>query len=71
MKLLSPRLFVLPALLLLTTFLPARADNVWQYAGSQWGLLDSAKVMAAAADITLAKYPDSDDATVEEKIVEG
>jgi transglutaminase-like putative cysteine protease len=70
MKLPYPRPIVLPALLLLTALLPARADT-YPYAGSQWAPLDSAKTMAAAADITLAKYPDSDEATVDENIVEG
>jgi transglutaminase-like putative cysteine protease len=40
------------------------------YTGDKWALLDPAKTMAAAADITQAKFPDSDEATVEEKLVE-
>jgi transglutaminase-like putative cysteine protease len=39
------------------------------YQGDSWNLVDAKKVMAAAADITLAKYPDCDDATVEKKLV--
>jgi transglutaminase-like putative cysteine protease len=66
MKLPSIR-FLVPALLLFT--LPAFAE-VDQYTGTKWAPLDSAKAVAAAADITLAKYPDCDDATVEEKMVE-
>jgi transglutaminase-like putative cysteine protease len=53
---------------LLASLLPARAAE--QYAGAKWALLDPAKVMQAAAGITLAKYPDCDEATVEEKMVE-
>jgi transglutaminase-like putative cysteine protease len=39
------------------------------YAGGKWALLDPKKVMAAADTITTAKYPDSDAATVEKKMV--
>ena len=48
--------------------LPARGDTN-QYAGSNWALVDVKKVMAAAAEITPAKYPDCDEATVEQKSV--
>ncbi|MGD0745852.1 MAG: DUF3857 domain-containing protein, partial [Verrucomicrobiota bacterium] len=48
--------------------LPARADTN-QYAGSNWALVDVKRVMAAAAEITPAKYPDCDEATVEQKSV--
>ncbi|MES1180863.1 MAG: DUF3857 and transglutaminase domain-containing protein, partial [Verrucomicrobiota bacterium] len=37
--------------------------------GSNWALVDAAKALAAAAEITTAKYPDSDQATVEGKSV--
>jgi transglutaminase-like putative cysteine protease len=40
------------------------------YAGSDWALLDSNKALAAAAEVTLGKYPDCDEATVEEKNVD-
>jgi len=40
-----------------------------QYAGSVWDLEDAAKIMAAAADITPGKYPNCDEATVEQKSV--
>jgi transglutaminase-like putative cysteine protease len=39
------------------------------YVGSNWALVDAAKALAAAAEITTAKYPDSDQATVEGKSV--
>ncbi len=47
---------------------PGRAETN-RYAGDIWAFEDSKKVMAAAADITLAKYPDCDEATVEKKMV--
>ena len=40
------------------------------YTGSEWALLDSKKELAAAADISLAKYPDCDDATIDEMNVD-
>ncbi len=45
----------------------ARAQSN-RYSGASWAFLDPQKVLAAAADITLAKYPDCDEATVEKKM---
>lgn len=45
------------------------AEGTNLYTGKTWDLLDSKKVMAAAAGITAAKYPDSDYATVEKNLV--
>jgi hypothetical protein len=39
------------------------------YSGPVWSLVDGPKVLAAAADITVAKLPDCDDATVEKKMM--
>jgi transglutaminase-like putative cysteine protease len=39
------------------------------YGGPRYGLLDPAKVMDAAKSITVAAYPDCDDAIVEKKMV--
>ena len=39
------------------------------YTGTNWALLDAKQVLAAAADITLDKYPDCEDATVDERSV--
>ena len=39
------------------------------YTGDTWTFLDVKKVMAAASEITLAKYPDCDEATVEKKLM--
>lgn len=39
------------------------------YTGDIWALLDAKKVMAAASDITLEKYPDCDEATVDKRLV--
>jgi transglutaminase-like putative cysteine protease len=40
-----------------------------RYAGADWSLVDAKQVLAAAAEITPAKYPDCDEATVEQKSV--
>jgi transglutaminase-like putative cysteine protease len=63
------RLILPAAILLLSVCLPALGDT-WQYTGPQWAPLDSAKVMASGSDITLAKYPDCDDAIIDENTVE-
>jgi len=41
-----------------------------RYVGSNWTLLDAKKALSSAAEITLTKYPNSDQSTVEEKIVQ-
>jgi transglutaminase-like putative cysteine protease len=71
MKIQFPRSAVFPALFLLL-LLPGRPVRAAAdpYTGAKWALLDPAKVMAEAAQVTLSKYPDCDDATVEEKITE-
>ncbi len=48
--------------------LPARGDTNC-YAGGEWFLVDAKPVMAAAAEITPEKYPDSDAVTVDQKSV--
>lgn len=45
----------------------AKNDNL--YSGGTWAFLDARKVMAAASDITLKKYPNCDEATVDKKLV--
>ena len=47
---------------------PARGDTN-RYAGSEFALVDAKPVMAAAAEITPEKYPDSDAVTVDQKSV--
>jgi len=59
---------LLPALFIFIS-LPAGAADTGAYAGPRWELLDAKKAVTAAADITPAKYPDSDEATVEKKMV--
>ena len=44
-------------------------DSTNRYAGNMWAFEDPKSVLAAAAEITTAKYPDCDDATVEQKSV--
>src|ERR1700722_18643100 len=38
------------------------------YSSDTWSLVDAKAVMAAAAEITVANYPDCDEATVEKKM---
>jgi transglutaminase-like putative cysteine protease len=49
------------------------ALQVWgdtnRYAGPNWTLVESKSALQAAAEITPAKYPDCDEATVEKKMV--
>src|SRR4051794_38347610 len=49
--------------------LPAHADS-GRYSGGTWAPIDAKKTLQAAMEITLAKYPDCDEATVEQKVVE-
>jgi transglutaminase-like putative cysteine protease len=44
-------------------------DATNRYDGARWAFEDPKTILAAAADITTAKYPDCDDATVEQKSV--
>ena len=46
----------------------ARGDTN-RYAGGEWSLVDAKPVMAAAAEITPTKYPDSDTVTIDQKSV--
>ncbi len=46
------------------------AAETGAYTGRQWALLDTGKVLHAAADITAARFPDCDDVTVDEKTLE-
>ena len=39
------------------------------YAGSMWAFEDAPKILSTAAEITTAKYPDCDTATVEQKMM--
>src|SRR6267142_4452277 len=55
--------------LILAAFLPVGAAETNGYDGPRWALLDARKAVAAAGEITPAKYPDSDEATVEKKMV--
>jgi transglutaminase-like putative cysteine protease len=44
-------------------------DATNRYAGAFWAFEDAKSVLAAAAEITTVKYPDCDDATVEQRSV--
>src|SRR6267142_2216678 len=67
MKIKSTLLIVIFWLALTLTTLPALAGG--NYDGPKWNFLDTKKVLADAAQITAEKYPDSDEATVEKKMV--
>jgi len=71
MKTSSIRLIVLRSFVIFTVALvpPAFAASD-HYTGSMWAPMDSKKALDAAPEITLAKYPDSDEATIEQRIVE-
>ncbi len=45
------------------------ATETGNFDGARWSLLDADQVIAAAKEITTAKYPDSDQATVDKKMV--
>ena len=45
------------------------AADTNRYEGGKWALADTGQVLAAAKEITVAKYPDSDDAIVEKRMV--
>jgi len=50
------------------TVSPVRGDTN-DYAGSKWTLIDASKIQTAAAETTVAKYPNCDVVTVDEKSV--
>ncbi len=45
------------------------AGEAGRYEGGKWAFLDTKRVLAAAAEITLKNYPDCDEATVDKKMV--
>ena len=57
------------AAVLLSANLRAEDAATNRYAGAFWAFEDPKSVLAAAAEITTAKYPDCDDATVEQRSV--
>lgn len=57
------------AVVLAATMTWTAAGQTNRYTGDTWAFVDARKVMAAASEITLNKYPDCDDATVERKSV--
>jgi transglutaminase-like putative cysteine protease len=66
--LLSRRL-VLSTALILTAFCSLAKDSAGQYEGPYWAFLDSKEILKTGQGITTEKYPDSDDATVERKML--
>ena len=64
-------LFLAPSLpfLALVALAETPSAQTNRYDGSTWALVDTAKVIAAAAEVNLANFPDCDDATVEQKSI--
>jgi len=60
---------VILCLVLFRTWVAAFADTPGKYEGSYWAFLDTKQILDAGAGITVAKYPDSDDSTVEKKML--
>jgi transglutaminase-like putative cysteine protease len=61
--------FLRPVTSLLWVLLAVLTASAADYSGDKWTFLDTKKVMESAAAITTTKYPDSDAATVEKKMV--
>src|SRR5690348_15589389 len=47
----------------------ARAEAPGRYEGSYWATLEAKQILQQAQEITPAKYPDSDDATVDKRML--
>jgi len=60
---------LLAAAVVLFTFQICAAEAV-RYTGRKWALLDTRKVLQAAAHITATRFPNCDEVTVDEKILE-
>src|SRR5580765_576475 len=60
---------IILCLVLFRAWVAASADTPGKYEGSYWAFLDTKQILEACAGITVAKYPDSDDATVEKKML--
>src|SRR5438874_1009561 len=58
----------LPLALILLSF-AALGDAPAKYQGEYWAAFDTKELLQASQGITQAKYPDSDDATVEKKML--
>jgi transglutaminase-like putative cysteine protease len=63
--------FLIPSfiLVLAAAITIARADGTNRYTRSEFAPVDLKPILSAAAEVTLAKYPDCDEATVERKSV--
>jgi len=57
------------SLVLISNVIGARAESPGKYEGSYWASLDPKQILQAAQGITLAKYPDSDDTTVDKRML--
>jgi len=57
------------SIIAISALCPASAAETNNYNGPKWATLDTKAALAAANEITLAKYPDCDEATVDKKII--
>src|SRR4051794_2460675 len=55
--------------LIMAAALAGRAAATGDYEGERWALIDAKSVLEAAKAITVANYPDCDEATVDKKMV--
>src|SRR5215469_1124508 len=60
---------VILCLALLATGWAGRAQSAGKYEGNYWAFLDPKEISEAGATITAGKYPDSDDAVVDRKML--
>src|SRR5580765_8217262 len=60
---------VILSLAIVWTALATRAEGAGKYEGSYWAFFDTKKILEAGEGITQSKYPDSDDATVDKKML--
>src|SRR6267154_564526 len=60
---------VILSLAIVWTAQVTRAEGAAKYEGSYWAFLNTKKILEAGEGITLDKYPDSDDATVDKKML--
>src|SRR5690242_19180533 len=57
------------SLALVWTALNVHAEAPGKYEGSYWASLDAKQILQEAQGITVAKYPDSDDATIDKRML--
>jgi transglutaminase-like putative cysteine protease len=66
----SPKIYVLLSTVVVLFTSQIFAAEAARYSGRQWALLDTGKVLQAAAHVTATRFPNCDEATVDEKTIE-